>query len=87
MAIISRPDAKAVDTRDIVKADQIASWHEHYVESVPRCQLFDDLLLQHILPLGFLRIIRITMRPRLRRLEKQPSCCRASRQASKRQPS
>lgn len=31
-AIISRPDAKAFDTRDIVKADQIASWHERYVE-------------------------------------------------------
>ncbi|MDC6166990.1 nuclease-related domain-containing protein [Paucibacter sp. XJ19-41] len=31
-AIISRPDSKAFDTRDIVKADQIASWHERYVE-------------------------------------------------------
>ncbi|MFH7041656.1 nuclease-related domain-containing protein [Paucibacter sp. JuS9] len=31
-AIISRPDAKAFDTSDIIKADQIASWHERYVD-------------------------------------------------------
>ena len=31
-AIITRPDAKAFDTRDIIKADQIASWHERFVD-------------------------------------------------------
>ncbi|MDN3543304.1 nuclease-related domain-containing protein [Kinneretia asaccharophila] len=30
-AIIERPKPNAFDTRDVIKADQIASWHERYV--------------------------------------------------------
>lgn len=31
-AIIERPDPKAFDTQDIIKADQIASWHNRYID-------------------------------------------------------
>lgn len=32
-AVITRPDDRAFDTRDVIKADQFPSWHQHHVDS------------------------------------------------------
>ncbi|WP_428503571.1 nuclease-related domain-containing protein [Roseateles sp.] len=46
-AVIHRPDAKRFDTRNVIKADMIARWHDEYVEGLNAVQVFGNLLKLH----------------------------------------
>jgi len=46
-AVIHRPEAKRFDTRNVIKADMIARWHEEHVESLSTVQVLGHLLNMH----------------------------------------
>jgi hypothetical protein len=46
-ALIHRPEAKRFDTRNVIKADMIARWHEEHVENLSTVQVLGHLLNLH----------------------------------------